>query len=170
MNNFYEISPKEAGNAVSLIGDDWMLVTAGNLKDGYNTMTASWGAMGVLWNKPVCISYIRPQRFTYLFAEANEYMTMCFFDEDKRDALRYCGTKSGRDVDKAKECGLTPAPVADGKAVIFDEARLAFVCRKLYIADIKEEGFLCSEALSHYPQKDFHREYVCEIIKVLRRD
>ena len=169
MNKFIEVSPEEIGNAASLIGKDWMLITAGNTEDGFNTMTASWGCMGVLWNKPVCISYIRPQRYTYIFAEANEYMTMCFFEEDKRDALRFCGRNSGRDVDKVKECGFTPVSAADGKAVYFDEAKLVLICRKLYISDIKEEGFLDKSLLGNYPQKDYHREYVCEIVKALKR-
>ncbi|MBR4295311.1 MAG: flavin reductase [Clostridia bacterium] len=169
MSEFVEIKPEDIGNAVSLIGKDWMLVTAGNISDGFNTMTASWGTMGVLWNRPVCVCYIRPQRYTYLFTEANEYITMCFFDESKRDALRFCGSHSGKDFDKIKECSLTPISVSDNKAVIFGEAKLALVCRKLYISDIKKEGFIDKSLLSNYPEDDFHREYVCEIAKVLTR-
>lgn len=169
MKNFIEISPEELESAVKLIGKDWMLVTAGTLTDGYNTMTASWGCMGVLWNKPVCIAYIRPQRFTYLFTEANEYMTMCFFAEDKRDALRFCGSHSGRDCDKAKECDLTAAATENGESVVFEEARLALVCRKLYASDIKEEGFIDKALLSNYEKNDYHRQYICEIVKAYKR-
>ncbi len=168
MEHFIEIAPEELGNAQKLIGKDWMLVSAGSISEGYNTMTASWGAMGVLWNKSVVIAYIRPQRFTYTFAEENELMTFCFFGEEKRDALKFCGSHSGRDYDKAKECGLTPLSEGDGRAVIFDEARLAIVCRKLYASDIKEENFIDTSLLSHYPVKDYHRQYICEIVKVLK--
>ena len=169
MKEFIQISAEELESAAKLIGKDWMLLSAGNLSEGYNTMTASWGCMGVLWNKPVSIAYIRPQRFTYLFAEANEYMTMCFFDEDKRDALRFCGSHSGRDCDKAKECGLTPITLAEGNVVAFEEARLILVCRKLYASDIKEECFLDKSLLSNYSQKDYHRQYICEIVKAYKR-
>ncbi len=170
MKGFKEISIKDIGNVQKLIGDDWMLVTAGNTADGYNTMTASWGCMGVLWNKPVAISYIRPQRHTYMFTESNEYMTLCFFNEDKKDALRFCGTHSGRDCDKAKECGLTPIDVYDGRSVFFEEAKLVILCKKLYASDIKEDCFLDKELLSHYPIKDYHRQYVCEIIKAFDKN
>lgn len=94
-------------NLFKLIGKDWMLVTAGDQKS-YNTMTASWGGAGVLWNKNVAFTFIRPQRYTLPFMEANDYYTLSFYPEAMRSALSYCGTKSGRDVDKAKETGLIP--------------------------------------------------------------
>ena len=167
MEGFKEISVYEIENAQKLIGKDWMLITAGNTDGGYNTMTASWGCMGILWNEPVCIGYIRPQRYTYVFTEANERLSMCFFDEDMRDALKFCGVNSGRDVDKAKECGLTVED-ADG-TVIFKEARLALICEKIYVDDIKEECFIDRSLLSHYPKKDFHRAYVCRVVKAYSR-
>ncbi|MEE0968913.1 MAG: flavin reductase family protein [Clostridia bacterium] len=170
MEKFRKISPEETENAVKLIGSDWMLITSGSISEGYNTMTASWGFMGVLWNKPVAVSFIRPQRFTYIFAEANEFMTLCFFDEDKKQALRFCGSHSGRDCDKAKECGLNPISVCDGKGVIFEEAKLALVCRKIYVAYIKEENILDSSILKNYPDRDFHRAYVCEIVECFERE
>ena len=94
-------------NAIKLIGKDWALITAGD-ESGYNTMTASWGGLGQLWNKDVCFIFIRPQRYTYEFIEKNELFTMSFYPEEYRKALSFCGTKSGRDYDKAKETGLTP--------------------------------------------------------------
>jgi len=62
-----------------LIGDDWMLVTSGNI-NSFNTMTASWGGMGVLWNKPVSYIFIRPTRYTYGFIEKSNTYTLSFFD------------------------------------------------------------------------------------------
>ena len=94
-------------NAVSMFDDQWCLITAGN-KDSYNTMTASWGAMGELWNKDVCFIFIRPQRYTLEFTEREEYFTLSFFGEEYKKALTFCGRNSGRDCDKVKEAGLTP--------------------------------------------------------------
>lgn len=162
-----EISPYEIENAMKLIGKDWMLISAE--KDGaVNTMTASWGCMGVLWNKPVCTAFIRPQRYTYEFSEAADKMTFSFFDESYRDALKFCGTKSGRDYDKFRECGLS-YEIDDG-APIINEARLVIVCKKLYADDLKEECFLDAEPLANYKLKDYHRFYICEIEKVLKRE
>ena len=74
-------------NPFKIIGIDWMLVTAGNIND-YNTMTAAWGGLGFLWQKNVAICYIRPQRYTYQFAEKNEYFTLTFFVFISRSRLK----------------------------------------------------------------------------------
>ena len=84
------------GNAVSLFDDKWCLITAGN-EESYNTMTASWGALGELWNKDVCFAFIRPQRYTKEFVEREEYFTLSFFGEEYKKALTFCGRNSGRD-------------------------------------------------------------------------
>lgn len=164
MNNFYEISPLEIENAIKLIGSDWMLITASDGEKA-NTMTASWGCLGVLWNKNVCVAFIRPQRYTYEFAEKATHMSFSFFSDEYKDALRYCGVKSGRDVDKFVDTGLSVS--YDGDVPIIDQAKLVLVCKKLYADDIKEEKFLVADLLKNYEKKDFHRFYVCEIEKVL---
>src|SRR5699024_11934868 len=97
---FTRIDPKELNkNVFSLIGDRWMLITAGT-REKCNTMTASWGGLGVLWGKPVATVYIRPQRYTMEFVEGSEFFTLAFFGEAYRKALALCGSKSGREIDK----------------------------------------------------------------------
>ena len=60
MKAFKEISAYELENAMKLIGKDWMLLTAEDTKNQrVNAMTASWGMMGVLWNKCVCTVFVR---------------------------------------------------------------------------------------------------------------
>ena len=166
MSNFKEITPYEVENTMKLIGKDWMLITASN-GERVNTMTASWGNMGVLWGKNVCTVYIRPSRYTYEFTERSEKLSLSFFDEKYRDALKYCGTKSGRDCDKLSDTSLTTATV-DGTPVIC-EAKLVLICRKLYADDIKQNNFISEEPLCNYRDGDFHRFYICEIEKVLKR-
>ncbi len=159
-----EINIKELKeNAVSLFDDRWCLITAGNEKS-WNTMTASWGAMGELWNKDVCFCFIRPQRYTYEFTEREEFFTLSFFTEEYRKALAYCGRNSGRDVDKAKETGLT-AKATDG-SISFEESELVLVCKKLAFQDIKPESFVDPTIDSAcYPDKDYHRMYIGEIVR-----
>ena len=70
-----------------LIDNDWMLVTAGT-EDHFNTMTASWGGIGILWNRPVAFLFIRPERYTHEFLEVNERLSLSFFTEKYRKALR----------------------------------------------------------------------------------
>ena len=164
MNAFREILPTEMENAIKLIGTDWMLITASDGEKA-NTMTASWGCLGVLWNKNVCIAFIRPQRYTYEFAEKATHLSFSFFEEEYRDALKLCGTKSGRDIDKFCESGLTV--VYDNGVPVIKEAKLILECKKLYADDIKEDKFIITELLKNYDKKDYHRFYVCEIEKVL---
>lgn len=65
-------------NPFTKIGSEWMLITAGD-QSGYNTMTASWGGLGVLWGKNVATCYIRPQRYTKKFVDANDTFTLSFY-------------------------------------------------------------------------------------------
>lgn len=168
MNSFKEINPQELqSNPFKLIGKDWMLVTAGN-KEKYNTMTASWGGVGVLWNKNVAFTFIRPQRYTFEFLEQGEYFTLAFFDEEYKKVLSYCGSKSGRDVDKAKETGLTP--VFDQAAPYFQQAKLVLVCKKLYGQFLTPESIIEPVLNESYPNKDYHKMYVSEIEKVFVKE
>ncbi|MFZ2539147.1 MAG: flavin reductase family protein [Oscillospiraceae bacterium] len=162
MNDYNKISPKELNqNPFTMFHKDWALITAGTI-DSYNTMTASWGGVGVLWNKDVATIYIRPQRYTYEFIEKNELFTISIFPEDYKKALNFCGKFSGRDYDKAKEADITPVEV-DGSTT-FKEARLVFVCKKLYHSDINPEHFYDREIEKNYTLKDYHRMYIGEIV------
>ena len=149
-------------NPMTLIARQWMLITAKDEKNGkVNAMTASWGCMGVLWNKPVCVCFVRPQRHTFGLLERSERFSVAFLSEDYREALKLCGRTSGRDGDKLAEAGLSTTAL-DGVPAIA-EARLVLVCRKLYADDLKKERFLDETLLSNYPSDDFHRMYVSVI-------
>ena len=154
-------------NCFKLIAEDWMLVTGGDISS-FNTMTASWGTFGELWNRKICICFVRPTRYTYEFMEKHEYFTLSFFEEKYRDILKFCGTKSGRDYDKIKETGLTPQAGSSG-AVYFGEARLVLECRKIYYHDLNPEFFQDQTINKEYSLKDYHRMYIGEIMNCLTR-
>ena len=155
-------------NVCSLIGDQWMLITAGT-PERCNTMTASWGGLGVLWGTNVATCYIRPQRYTREFVEREAYFTLAFFGEEHRKALALCGARSGRDIDKRRECGFTVAAGA-GNAPYFEEAELVLVCRKLYWQDMDPAHFLDPGIDGKwYPDQDYHRIYIGEIVECLKK-
>lgn len=154
-----------ADNAFKLIADDWMLITAGTT-ESFNTMTASWGALGELWHKKVCFCFVRPTRYTYEFTENSDIFTLSFFKEEYRAALDFCGKVSGRHYDKAKQAGLTPVQSDDG-GIYFKEARLVFICRKIYAAHLDPKLFLTPDIDENYPNKDYHRMYIGEILSCL---
>lgn len=158
-----EIDPKSiAENAIGMMDDSWMLVTAGT-RERFNSMTASWGGLGELWHHAVAFVFVRPQRYTFSFTEANDRMTLSFYDEQYRKALNIMGSKSGRDCDKPALAGLTPA-FTDSGTPYFKEARLVLECRKLYSSKFAAEGFVDRELLNRiYPNGDFHTAYIVAI-------
>ncbi|HIW72943.1 MAG TPA: flavin reductase [Firmicutes bacterium] len=168
MRKFFEIDPLElSGNVFRQVGRDWMLITAGR-QGGFNTMTASWGGLGVLWNANVSFIFVRPSRYTYEFLEKENYYSLSFFDDGERRPLQFCGAHSGRDTDKMAGAGLTP--VFDAPAPYFEQSRLTLICRKMYHQDLDPANFLDPTIPNNYKDGDYHRMYVGEIIKVLKAE
>ncbi len=158
-------------NPFNLLGKEWMLVSAGNEKDGCNTMTISWGHLGCIWgsNDPTAVIYLRPSRYTKTFVDKEDYFTLCVMDQSFKKQMAYLGSVSGRDEDKIGKAGLTK--VFADNSVYFEEAKLVLVCKKVYAAELQESGFIDKETLEkNYAAKDFHTMYVGKIEKILVRD
>ena len=141
------------------------LLTAGN-KTGCNTMTIGWCQVGRIWNKPVCTVFVRPERYTYQFVEENDYYTVSLLPAEAREVMKLCGTKSGRDLDKIKECGLTLC-YGTGEASFFEEAEMVLVCKKMYVQDMDETCVLDQDTVLPFYGKygNWHRIYVGEIVE-----
>lgn len=158
-------------NPFTAFGKDWMALSAGNEQDGCNSMTVSWGHLGIVWDDekgylPTAIVYVRPQRYTKKFMDSEEYFTLSYLGSGQHKPLGVLGTKSGRDCDKYQEAGVHPV-FTDG-TVYLEEAKVVFICRKIYQAPLKEENFIDKNVCNIvYPGKDFHDMYVGEIVKVL---
>ena len=166
---FVKISPKEISeNPIKLIGQDWMLISAGS-PEKFNSMTASWGGIGFMWNKPVAFAVIRPTRYTFEFVESRKRFTLSFVSQNYKKALGIFGSKSGRDCDKVAESGLTPFFTEFG-APAYEEAKLILDCSAIYSQTLDESAFLDSEALKMWYSSDpLHKLYVAEINDVLIR-
>lgn len=170
-------------NPFEKIGSEKMLITASD-QTGCNTMTASWGTMGTLWNKPVVTAYVRPSRYTHDFTETGDIVSFSFFtpghvtypdgkteliESDKiKKIFSICGTKCGRNTDKIALCHLTPLRHPCG-AVYFEESSLVIIGKKLYSDEIKSERFVDESCSGCYANDDFHTFYVYEVIDILRR-
>lgn len=165
MSNWKTITPEELqNNPFTLIGKDWGLVTAGT-KEKINTMTISWGGVGIMWGKPVAFVFIRPQRYTKTFVDNSNTLSLSFYDESMRSMLSYMGSHSGKDVNKVKEMELTTA--FEGDTPYFEEANTVLFLKKLYRQELQEASFLDkSYADKWYADGDYHDMYVCEIEKV----
>lgn len=154
-------------NPFKSIGSDWCLITSGDMSS-FNTMTASWGGMGIMWNKKVATIVIRPQRYTMEFLKKNDTFSISFFDEKDKGILKYCGANSGRDVDKIASTGLIPFEIDN--AVSFQQAKTVLVCRKLYEQSLEPDCFIDKSLLSNYPNNDYHVAIVGEIISSIQND
>lgn len=165
MNNFKEMNFDDFNtNPFSKIGKEWMLITAGT-KEKINTMTASWGALGVMWGKNVAFTFIRPQRYTKKFIDTNESFSLCFFPEKYKKDLSYLGSVSGKDEDKISKTNLTFDFIDN--TPYFNEASLVLVCKKLYVQNLLPECFVVPELDNRwYENKDYHTMYVSEILKI----
>lgn len=150
------------------IGSEWMLITAKNREGKVNTMTASWGGLGVLWGKNVATVYIRPQRYTREFVDESETFTLSFFGGEHKKELGYLGKVSGKDVsDKIEQSGLH-LEFVDGEPA-FAEATQVLLCKTLYRDRIKPENFCSGQEETWYPQKDYHIVYIAEIVDAYER-
>lgn len=165
MEGYRKIAPdKIPGNVMKMISQDWMLITAGN-REKFNMMTASWGGFGILYNKPVAICFINPARYTYSIIEGSDTFTLTFYTEAYRDALQYCGTKSGRDEDKVKGSGLTPMETQNG-AMAFSQAWMVVECRKMLSQSLSPDAIADPAERAKRAAQPMHKMYIGEILNV----
>lgn len=147
-------------NFIKAISNEWMLIAAGD-ENKYNMMTASWGFVGEMWSKHCAIAAIRPSRYTKEFVDSCDTFTLSFYgDEAKSTIHAVCGRQSGREIDKATACGLTPV-FSDG-GVYFDKARLVLVCKKLYTSKMEPEKIV-DKSIEKFYENDYHEFYIGEI-------
>lgn len=160
--SFQKIELKELQmNPFISIGKEWMLISAGD-KNKVNTMTASWGGVGVLWGQDVVTAYIRPQRYTKEFVDQQDCFSLSFFDGEYKKELGVLGSVSGRDTDKIKDVDFHVTYLED--VPTFEEASTVFIVEKIYEDIIKPEKFQdISLDEKWYPDKDYHTVYIAKI-------
>ncbi len=158
-------------NPFTAIGKDGFLITAGT-PDNFNTMTASWGSMGVLWERNIVTLYVRGSRYTHKFLEESEGFTCSFLEPEMKDTLQWCGQHSGRDGDKVAATGLIPEfiPAEIGsERVTFKQASLVLSCTKASVMQVDASQFVAPELGNRYKDGDFHTVYIGFIDKVLAK-
>ncbi len=150
---------------LSVFDKKWALLTAGD-KDKFNTMTVSWGGLGTIWGRPVATVYVRKSRYTHDFMENNDCFTVSFYPEEYRKVLNVLGSKSGRDMDKMNDSGLTAKETEH--SMTFEEAEITLVCRKLFAQELKTENMLPEIASAFYSGDAVHDMYIGEIVEIIR--
>ncbi|MGL5437901.1 MAG: flavin reductase family protein [Lachnospiraceae bacterium] len=167
MNTFHEVNAKEFNQSpFKLIGSEWMLITAE--KDGkVNTMTASWGGVGVMWATDVAYAVIRQSRYTKEFIDAADSFSLSFLDHQTyAKELGYLGSVSGRDEDKIAKMNLHVGH--EGDVPYIAEASKVIICKKMFAQTMKPENFVDMEiGAKFYGDKDYHEMYIGGIEKIM---
>ena len=131
-------------------------------EDRLNTMTIGWATIGACWRRPIFMVAVRDSRHTFTIIEDALDFTVTVPAQDMQKEILYCGTRSGRDKDKYKECGLA---TADGRTVvspIIDVPGLHFECKIVYKSAMDPSN-MAPAFESLYPEKDYHTLYFGEI-------
>ncbi|MDR1762447.1 MAG: flavin reductase [Dysgonamonadaceae bacterium] len=141
---FTEIAPTDlTDNVFKLVGQDFTVITAGVEAD-YNSMTASWGGVGIMFNEPVTWCFLRASRYTLVYIQKEKKYTMSYFPERYKEDVLFFGSASGRDSDKMKRHKLTAVTTPEG-SVSYKEARLIIECSLTEVTTVSPEDFYTEE-------------------------
>jgi len=144
----------------------WGLLTAGT-QENFNTMTVSWGGLGTIWGKPVATVYVRTSRYTHEFMDKEDYFTVSFYPEEYKKVLGVLGSKSGKEIDKMHESGLTPEPVQG--SMTFKEAKVTLVCKKLFMQQLDPKNINKEIADRFYSGDAPHDMYIGEVVEIINK-
>jgi flavin reductase (DIM6/NTAB) family NADH-FMN oxidoreductase RutF len=126
-------------------------------------MTIGWATIGYVWHKPVLMVAVRNTRHTFGLMEGAPDFTVSVPSADMKDAIKFCGTRSGREVDKFSACNLTTVPAQKTHTPIVDFAGYHFECQRVYKSAMDERQ-LDSSLKKLYPDNDYHTLYFGEIL------
>ncbi len=135
-------------------------------KDGkVNTMTIAWGSLGFMWNKPIFTAMVRYSRFTYDLIENADDFTVSFpLNNQLKKELAFCGSKSGKEIDKFAACNLTALKGMDTNTPIIKECDLHIECKIVYKQAMEEKAIIDKEIKEKkYANEDYHVLYYGEI-------
>ena len=167
-----EISLKQFGDEYNFLNieEDWAAAFADDGKEA-NALTIGWGSIGYLWSKPTITVYIHKERYSKHIFDNAEYFTVSIFKKPAyRKELQYLGSKSGRDEDKVKGCGLNV--VKEENYSYFDQADYVIIAKKMGQTDFEMDKIDPNLGFMNYYRKTngVHTIYEGEIIKILKKE
>jgi len=137
---------------------------------GLNTMTIGWAAFGVVWSKRIMMVAVRSSRHTFGIIEAAKDFTVTVPAGGMGKELAFCGSKSGRDMDKFKGCGLSTAAAQKVATPIIKARGRHYECRIVYKTAMDPAHLDGHVDTSVYPKKDYHTLYFGEIVACYETD
>jgi flavin reductase (DIM6/NTAB) family NADH-FMN oxidoreductase RutF len=151
---------------LSLLRGPGLLLVAAGADGKPNAMTIGWGTIGVIWSKPIFTVLVRPSRYTYKLLQESDSFTVCVPSRTLHEAVDFCGTRSGRDYDKFKECELTALPSTQVSAPGVAGCPLIYECQVVHTNDVVPANLTEEIKTRAYPGGDFHRIFYGEILAV----
>lgn len=156
-----------AGHILESTGKGVLLTTAADGK--VNTMTIGWGTLGIEWGKPIFIAFVRESRYTKELLDKNgEFTVNIPYGEYDKSILSICGTRSGRDMDKFAELGLTPETPETVCVPGIRQLPLTLECKVIYRQEQDESAVNEENTKRYYPKNeeqkgDYHTAYYGQI-------
>jgi flavin reductase (DIM6/NTAB) family NADH-FMN oxidoreductase RutF len=132
-------------------------------KDRMNVMTIGWAMLGVVWRRPCLMVAVRSSRFTHGIIEEADSFTVTFPTGDMKKEINFCGTKSGRDMDKFEKCHLATSQAQKVSTPVLKVPGYHFECRIVYKTPMDPRS-LSPDLEKIYPAKDYHTLYFGEIM------
>ena len=151
---------------LSLLTDPGLFLVAAGADGKPNAMAIGWGTIGVIWGKPIFTVLVRPSRYTYKLLEGSDSFTVCVPSKRLYKAVNFCGTRSGRNYDKFKECNLTVLPSTRVNAPGIAGCPVIYECHIVLTNDVIPANLAQEIQASAYPRGDYHRIYYGEILAV----
>lgn len=131
-----------------------------------NVMTIGWGTLGIIWGRPMCVVLVRHSRYTWQLLEQRDEFTMNVPAVDLAETAVVCGTKSGRDVDKFAECGLTAVAGQHVSVPLIDQCVVHYECRTVHRNNVDPTHLAAAVLDECYARGDFHTVYYGQILGV----
>ena len=148
------------------LNGDGIILLAGNPP---NPMTIGWGTLGEIWHMPVFTVLVRPTRFTYTLMEESKTFSVCVLSSQYIKELAICGSNSGRDMDKIKNCGFTLEKGIRIDTSYIAESEFHYECRIVHKHRLVASNLDTAIDTRFYPKRDYHMVYYGEILGIYRK-
>jgi len=152
-------------NTLQVMQEQGLLLTSVDTRGKPNVMTIGWATPGIIWGRPVFVVMVRPSRFTFANIEMSGEFVVNVPPKDMREVCEYCGTVSGRDVDKFGERHLTAMGATAVSVPLIEECVTHYECRVVHRGDVRDSELDADIRQSSYPQGDLHRLYYGQVLR-----
>lgn len=155
---------KYSDRTLETLNELGLLLVSIDSKEKPNVMTIGWGLIGIVWYKPIFMILVRPSRYTHKLIEETGDFTVNVPKKDMKDIIDFCGSVSGRKIDKFKEKNLISIPSKKVKSPIIAQCPINYECKVIYKTTINSNVLNKNIDMEYYSKGDYHTAFVGEIL------